>query len=31
MGEAARHRARELFSADAIVPRYEALYQRVCG
>lgn len=29
MGEAARRRARELFSADAIVPRYEALYQRV--
>jgi L-malate glycosyltransferase len=31
MGEAARHRARELFSADAIVPCYEALYQRVCS
>ena len=30
MGEAAQRRARELFSADAIVPRYEALYQRVC-
>ena len=30
MGEAARRRARERFSADAIVPRYEALYQRVC-
>ncbi|MEO6569077.1 MAG: N-acetyl-alpha-D-glucosaminyl L-malate synthase BshA, partial [Opitutaceae bacterium] len=30
-GEAARKRARELFSADAIVPRYEALYRRVCG
>jgi len=30
MGEAARRRARELFSADAIVPRYEALYQHVC-
>ena len=30
MGEAARRRAREHFSADAIVPRYEALYQRVC-
>lgn len=31
MGEAARKRARECFSADAIVPRYEALYRRVCG
>jgi L-malate glycosyltransferase len=31
MGEAAQRRAREHFSADAIVPRYEALYQRVCG
>ncbi|MGA9779951.1 MAG: N-acetyl-alpha-D-glucosaminyl L-malate synthase BshA [Limisphaerales bacterium] len=31
MGQAAQRRARELFSADAIVPRYEALYQRVCG
>src|SRR5262249_5407478 len=30
MGEAARRRAREHFSADAIVPRYEALYRRVC-
>ncbi len=30
MGEAAQRRAREQFSADAIVPRYEALYQRVC-
>jgi len=24
-------RARERFSAEAIVPRYEALYRRVCG
>jgi len=31
MGEAAQRRARERFSADAIVPRYEALYQRVCS
>ena len=31
MGQAARRRARELFSADAIVPRYEALYRRVCA
>lgn len=29
MGRAARQRARELFSAHAIVPRYEALYRRV--
>lgn len=31
MGQAARKRASEHFSAEAIVPRYEALYQRVCG
>jgi L-malate glycosyltransferase len=31
LGEAARRRARELFSADVIVPRYEALYRRVCN
>jgi N-acetyl-alpha-D-glucosaminyl L-malate synthase BshA len=30
IGEAARRRARERFSADVIVPRYEALYRRVC-
>jgi N-acetyl-alpha-D-glucosaminyl L-malate synthase BshA len=30
MGSAARHRAHERFSADVIVPRYEALYWRVC-
>ena len=29
MGEAAKTRARARFSADAIVPRYEALYRRV--
>lgn len=31
MGRAARERARSKFSADAIVPRYEELYRRVCG
>ena len=31
MGQAARRRAHEHFSAEAIVPRYEALYARVCG
>ncbi|MSU49421.1 MAG: N-acetyl-alpha-D-glucosaminyl L-malate synthase BshA [Opitutus sp.] len=31
LGQAAQRRARELFSAAAIVPRYEALYRRVCG
>ena len=31
MGRAAQHRARERFSADVIVPRYEALYRRVRG
>jgi hypothetical protein len=31
MGQAARARARELFSADAIIPRYEELYRRVCA
>jgi N-acetyl-alpha-D-glucosaminyl L-malate synthase BshA len=31
MGEAAQHRARERFSAEVIVPLYEALYRRVCG
>jgi L-malate glycosyltransferase len=30
LGRAAQRRARELFSAEAIVPRYEALYRRVC-
>lgn len=30
MGRAARERARTKFSADAIVPRYEELYRRVC-
>jgi glycosyltransferase involved in cell wall biosynthesis len=31
MGRAAQRRAREKFSAGAIVPRYEAVYRRVCG
>jgi len=31
MGRAARERARAKFSADAIVPRYEELYRRVCA
>jgi N-acetyl-alpha-D-glucosaminyl L-malate synthase BshA len=31
LGRAAQQRAREKFSADVIVPRYEALYRRVCG
>ena len=31
MGEAARAQARLRFSAEAIVPRYEALYRRVCA
>jgi N-acetyl-alpha-D-glucosaminyl L-malate synthase BshA len=31
LGAAARLRARELFSADAIVSRYEQLYRRVCA
>lgn len=31
LGQSAQCRARELFSAEAIVPRYEALYRRVCG
>jgi N-acetyl-alpha-D-glucosaminyl L-malate synthase BshA len=31
MGRAAQKRAREHFSADVIVPRYEALYRRVCA
>jgi glycosyltransferase involved in cell wall biosynthesis len=31
MGKAGQQRARELFSADVIVPRYEELYRRVCG
>jgi N-acetyl-alpha-D-glucosaminyl L-malate synthase BshA len=30
LGRAAKKRARTLFSAAAIVPRYEALYRRVC-
>lgn len=31
IGETARSRARERFSAASIVPRYEALYHRVCA
>jgi N-acetyl-alpha-D-glucosaminyl L-malate synthase BshA len=31
LGHAARQRAHEQFSADAVVPRYEALYRRVCA
>jgi len=31
LGRAAQIRARERFSAEAIVPRYEALYRRVCS
>jgi L-malate glycosyltransferase len=30
MGKAAQQRAREKFSAAVIVPKYEALYRRVC-
>jgi len=31
LGRSARRRAREHFSAEVIVPLYEALYRRVCG
>ncbi|HZZ19126.1 MAG TPA: N-acetyl-alpha-D-glucosaminyl L-malate synthase BshA [Opitutaceae bacterium] len=31
LGEAAKLRARSLFSAAAIIPAYEALYRRVCS
>jgi N-acetyl-alpha-D-glucosaminyl L-malate synthase BshA len=31
LGQAARQQARTLFSAEAIVPRYEELYRRVCA
>jgi N-acetyl-alpha-D-glucosaminyl L-malate synthase BshA len=31
MGHAARHFANDHFSADVIVPRYEALYHRICA
>jgi len=31
LGRAAQARARKSFSAEAIVPQYEALYRRVCG
>src|SRR4029077_9079580 len=30
LGAAAQERANKLFSAKAIVPRYEALYEKVC-
>jgi N-acetyl-alpha-D-glucosaminyl L-malate synthase BshA len=30
LGQAAQQRAREFFSAEVIVPRYETLYRRVC-
>jgi glycosyltransferase involved in cell wall biosynthesis len=30
LGRAAQVRARERFSAEVIVPRYEALYRRLC-
>ncbi len=30
LGRAAQARARELFSAEIVVPRYEALYRRLC-
>ena len=31
LGLAAKRRAHECFSAEVIVPRYEALYRRVCA
>jgi glycosyltransferase involved in cell wall biosynthesis len=31
LGEGARSRASDFFSADIIVPRYEELYRRVRG
>ena len=31
LGQAAQRRAHECFSAEVIVPRYEALYRRVCA
>jgi glycosyltransferase involved in cell wall biosynthesis len=31
LGREAQRRARELFSAAVIVPRYQELYRRVCG
>jgi glycosyltransferase involved in cell wall biosynthesis len=30
LGRAGQERARQLFSADAIVPQYEELYRQVC-
>jgi glycosyltransferase involved in cell wall biosynthesis len=31
LGRAAQASAQKMFSAETIVPRYEKLYQRVCG
>ncbi len=31
MGKAGRRRAREVFGTDLVVPKYEAIYRRVCG
>jgi N-acetyl-alpha-D-glucosaminyl L-malate synthase BshA len=31
LGETAKRRARSFFSADAIIPKYEELYRRVCA
>jgi N-acetyl-alpha-D-glucosaminyl L-malate synthase BshA len=31
LGQAAQTRARKLFSAETVVPQYQALYRRVCG
>jgi len=31
LGSAAQRRAHTKFSANVIVPRYEAFYRRVCG
>jgi len=31
LGEAGRRRAREMFDTGIVVPRYESLYERVCG
>jgi glycosyltransferase involved in cell wall biosynthesis len=30
LGRAAQKRSRELFSSEVIVPRYEALYRKLC-
>jgi len=31
LGQRGRERAEELFTADRVVPQYEALYRRVIG